>query len=45
MAQYAFAYGQQSDENTSSQHEISDPSPGPLKRVFATSVAFELAAE
>lgn len=45
MAQYAFAYGQQSDENTSNQHEISDPSPGPLKRVFATSVAFELAAE
>ena len=45
MAQYGFAYGQQSDENTNSQHEISDPSPGPLKRVVTTSVAFELAAE
>jgi hypothetical protein len=45
MAQYAFAYGQQNDENTNSQHEISAPSPGPLKRVLTTSVSFQLADE
>ena len=45
MAQYSFAFGQQNDENVDSPDEISGPSPGPLKRVVTTSVAFELAAE
>lgn len=45
MAQIVLAYGQQTDENGDNQNEISDPSPGPLKRVLTTSVSFQLAEE
>ena len=45
IAQYAYGHGQQNTMNVDKQNEISGRSPGPLKRVFTTSVSFQLATE